>query len=177
MATRTKPQPLIIGTLDQADEALRQLAEISREQARIETGMNDQIDQIKATAKQSLEPLAASRKRLEDALAVFGTQNKGDLFGETRSRSQELTFGTIGFRRATALRLMAKRTWAMVLKRLQDLNLTEGIRTKQEVDKEALRGWPEGRLEDVGVIRETTDEFYIELKQEELACPAAGKAA
>ncbi len=170
---RTKPQPYIIADLPQADDALRQLAEIAREQARIESGLNDQVDQLKAAAKAQLAPLSANRKRLEDALAVFGTQRKAELFGETRNRSQELAFGVIGFHKVTGLRLLAKHTWAMVLQRLQDLGFGEGVRTKLEVNKDALRGWPDGKLEDVGVKRETTDEFYIELKQEELADKAA----
>ncbi|GAB6124303.1 host-nuclease inhibitor Gam family protein [Humidesulfovibrio idahonensis] len=171
MATRTKPQPLIIGDLPQADEALRKLAEITREQALIEQGLNEQIDQLKAAAKLQLEPLTASRKRLEDALAVFGTLKKDELFGV--KRSLDLTFGVIGFRKATSLRLLAKHTWTMVLKRLQDLGLSEGIRTKLEVDKDELRGWPDTRLETVGVRRESTDEFFIEPKQEEIASKAA----
>lgn len=172
MATRTKPQPLIIGTLTQADEALRQLAEIDREQRQIESGAQAQIDQVKAVAKAQLEPLTASRKRLEDALAVFGTQRKAELFPE-KKRSQELTFGVIGFRRATGLRLMAKRTWGSVLERLEALNFTSAIRTKREVDKPAMADWSDEQLETVGVKRETADEFYIELKQEELANKAA----
>lgn len=167
MAPRTKPQPLIINDLAQADEALRQLAEIAREQAAVESGLNEQIDSLKAAAKLQTEPLTAARKRLEDALAVFGTLKKDELFPD-RKRSQELNFGVIGFRKATSLRLLAKHTWAMVLKRLQDLNFLEGIRTKQEVDKDELRTWPEARLETVGVKRETVDEFFVELKQEEL---------
>ncbi len=165
MAQRSKPQPLVIGDLAQADEALRQLAEIAREAALIDQGLNEQVDTLKAAAKQQLEPLTAARKRLEDALAVFGIQHKDELFPE-RKRSQELTFGILGFRRSTSLRLLAKHTWAMVLKRLQDLGQTGGIRTRHEVDKDALRGWTDGALENVGVKRETTDEFYIELKQE-----------
>lgn len=173
MAPRSKPQPLIIASIEQADEALRQIGEIYREQRVLEDGAQAQIDQIKAVAKAQLEPLASSRKRLEDALAVFATQNKSELFGEVRGRSQALVFGTIGFRRVTALRLRAKHTWAMVLQRLHDLAFTDGIRTKAEVDKEALRGWPEGKLEDVGVIRETADEFFLELNLEEVASKAA----
>jgi phage host-nuclease inhibitor protein Gam len=172
MATRTKPQPLILASTDQADDALRQLAEVARELALIEQGMNEQIDALKAAAKLQLEPLTASRKRLEDALAVFGTLKKAELFTD-RKRSLELTFGVIGYRKATSLRLLAKHTWAMVLKRLQDLGLAEGVRTKQEVDKDALRTWPDERLETVGVKRETVDEFFVELKQEEIASKAA----
>lgn len=168
MATRTKPQPLIISDMAQADEALRQLGEIARESAQIESGMNAQIDQIKAVAKAQMEPLTASRKRMEDALAVFGTQQKAELFTE-RKRSQELAFGIIGFRRATSLRLMAKRTWGRVLERLEALGFTSAIRTKREVDKPAMADWSDEQLETVGVKRETSDEFYIELKQEALA--------
>lgn len=167
MRTRTKPQPLVIGNLEEADSALRQLAEIARESALIDQGLNEQIDTLKAAAKQQMEPLLAARKRLEDALAVFGIQNKDELFPE-RKRSQELVFGILGFRRSTSLRLLAKHTWAMVLKRLQDLGQTGGIRTKHEVDKDALRGWSDGALENVGVKRETVDEFFVELKQEAL---------
>ena len=168
MAPRTKPQPLIIADLSQADEALRQLAEITREQALIEQGMNEQIDTLKAAAKQQLEPLTASRKRLEDALGIFGTLKKEELFGEQRGRSLELNFGVLGFRRSTSLRLLAKHTWAQVLGRLQSLGFADGIRTKLEVDREALRGWPGERLESVGVKLETVDEFFVELKQEAL---------
>lgn len=172
MAQRTKPQPHIIGDLKQADEALRQLAEIDREQRQIESGAQAQIDHVKAVAKAQMEPLAEARKRLEEALAVFGTQKKAELFPE-KKRSQELTFGTIGFRRATALRLMAKRTWGSVLERLEALNFTSAIRIKREVDKPAMADWTDEQLETVGVRREQSDEFYIELKQEELANKAA----
>lgn len=172
MATRTKPQPLIISDLAQADEALRQLGELARESAQIESGMNAQIDQVKSVAKAQMEPLTASRKRLEDALAVFGTQKKSELFTE-RKRSLELAFGIMGFRRATALRLMAKRTWGSVLERLEALGFISAIRIKREVDKPAMADWSDEQLETVGVKRETSDEFYIELKQEALADKAS----
>jgi len=167
MAPRTKPQPLIIGTLDQADQALRQLAEIAREQAAIESGLNEGIDSLKASAKLQMEPLVASRKRLEDALGVFGTMQKGELFTD-RKRSLELAFGVIGFRRATSLRLLAKKTWGSVLERLDALGFTSAIRTKREVDKPAMADWSDEQLETVGVRREQVDEFFVELKQEEL---------
>lgn len=167
MAQRTKPQPLIIGDLNQADEALRKLAEIAREQAVIEGTLNEQIDELKAAAKRQMEPLTASRKRLEDALAVFGTQHKDDLF-PARKRSQELAFGVLGFRRATSLRLLAKKTWGSVLERLEALGFTTAIRIKREVDKTAMADWSDEQLETVGVRREQVDEFFIELKQEEL---------
>lgn len=172
MATRSKPQPLIIATLEQADDALRQLAEIARAQSLIEGDLNANIDMLKAQAKAKTEPLTASRKRLEDALGVFGIQSKGELFTD-RKRSLELAFGVIGFRKATSLRLLAKRTWGSVLERIEALGFISAIRIKREVDKTAMADWSDEQLETVGVKREQVDEFFVELKQEELPDKAA----
>lgn len=173
MSKRFKPEALVISDLPQADEVLRRLAEIDREQRQIESGANAQIDQIKALAKQDLEPLAEERKRLETDLAVFANLKKAELFGDIRNRSQELTFGIIGFRRAKALRLLAKRTWGGVLDALDAYGFIAAIRIKREVDKAAMADWPDEKLAQVGVRREVTDDFFVELKQEELPSQAA----
>jgi len=173
MVKRLKPEPLVSKDLEQADEVLRRLAEIDREQKQIEAGANAQIDSIKASAKLVLAPLADERKRLETDLAVFANLKKPELFGDVRGRSMELTFGVIGFRRASRLCLMVKRTWSGVLDTLQAYGLTEAIRTKREVDKAAMADWPDEKLAQVGVRREASDDFFVELKQEELPNQAA----
>jgi len=173
VAQRIKPKALNITDLAGADEALRRLAEVDREQRQIEAGANAQIDQIKDCAKRELEPLTEERKRLETDLAVFANLKKTELFGEVRGRSLELTFGTIGFRRANSLRLLAKKTWGGVLDMLTSYGLTEAVRVKREVDKSAMADWPDEKLAQVGVRRETTDDFFVELKKEELPATAA----
>ncbi|WP_164561563.1 host-nuclease inhibitor Gam family protein [Nitratidesulfovibrio vulgaris] len=44
---------------------------------------------------------------------------------------------------------------------------------KEDVNKEAMQGWPDERLEMVGLKRRTTDAFYIEINREEVADTAA----
>jgi phage host-nuclease inhibitor protein Gam len=167
MATRIKPQALIINDVKQADEALAELAAIMREVGEIEAAMNAIIDGAKDAAAKKSQPMQDRRKELEAALATFGNLRKPELFKD--KKSLELNFGIIGFRKSTSLRTKAKTTWAAVLERLKELGLTTGIRTKEEVDKDVLRAWPEERLEAVGVRRDERDEFYVEVKQEEVA--------
>ena len=39
----------------------------------------------------------------------------------------------------------------MTLERLHQYNLSDGIRTKEEINKDAALGWPDERLELVGL--------------------------
>lgn len=61
----------------------------------------------------------------------------------------------------------------MTLEKLRQYNLTDGIRTKEEINKDAALGWPDERLELVGLRRQQTDAFYIEIKADPLPQDAA----
>ena len=64
---------------------------------------------------------------------------------------------------------MRKTTWEQVLGLIRDAGMPECIRTKQEVDKEALRQLPLERLSAVGCRLEQSDLFFYELNETELA--------
>jgi len=175
---RTKPKVLALSDIKEADAALAELAGIKRDLAALEHVMNESIDSIKAEAKAQSAPLAARAKDLEVALANFSTARKDDLF--PKKKSLDLTFGVLGFRQSTKLKTLARWTWKLVLGRLQELAdspdggaFLEAIRIKPEVDKEAMREWPEERLATVGVQRVAEDEFFYELKSVELKEDAA----
>jgi len=163
---RSKPRALVIADLKQADAALTELARLERDLAEIEAGMNEKVDQIKTAAGNRAAPLQARRKELGAALATFGELNKTELFG--RRRSLERPHGVIGFRRSTKLLTLPKLTLAMVLEKLKDYGFDDAVRVKEAVDKEAMRDWPEQKLETVGMRRVSKDEFFIEVKTEEL---------
>jgi phage host-nuclease inhibitor protein Gam len=164
---RRKPKAIpAIADLIQAGNALAELARLDRDLKAIESDLNEGVDQLKAEAKAKAEPLAARRKELETGLATFAEANKAELF--KRPKSRELTFGTIGFRKSTKLLTLPKLTLATVLEKLKSYKFTEAIRKKESVDKDAMRDWPDERLELVGMRRKKEDEFFIELKAEEL---------
>ena len=175
---RTKPKVVVLADPKEADAALAELAGIKRDLAALECVMNESIDAIKAEAKAQSTPLTTRLKDLEAALANFATARKDDLF--PKKKSLEMTFGVLGFRQSTKLKTLARFTWKLVLERLQELAagpngapFHQAIRVKPEVDKEAMRDWPEERLAAVGVHRVADDEFFYELKAEAIEHAAA----
>lgn len=169
---RIKADPYVVADLKRAESALMELASLERKSRDITNRLNEQIDTLKDNAKAELEPLAARKKVLSDAIGTYVKMNRKELLGNKKSR--DLAFGILGFRASTVLSQMRGVTAAMTLERLKDNGLTEGIRIKEELDKDVMRGWPEERLALVGLVRQEKDQFFIELKEEKLG---SGEAA
>ena len=158
---RTKPNTLVITTGNQADEAMLSLARLARKIKGIELDAQENIDVIKANAANEMEPLKVTKKELENALCAYATMNKDQLFTKGR-KSLETPYGAFGWRKATKLLTIAKMNLADVLERLRELDITDAIKTKESVDKTAMRGWTDAKLQTVGMRRVVSDEFYIE---------------
>ena len=75
-------------------------------------------------------------------------------------------FGVIGFRASTKIVQIRGVTAEMTLEKLHQYNLSDGIRTKEEINKDAALGWPDERLELVGLKRQQSDTFFIEISKE-----------
>ena len=170
MPKRTKPNTMVIADQVQAADAMKQLKEISREIDSVNLEMDERIDLAKQTAKQLLTPLKAKSKELEHALANFGHHHKTELF--KKKRSMTTPFGVFGFRKSTVLKTLPRFTLAHVLEKLDSFGFREAVTVKKSVNKEAMRDWPDERLESVGMRRVIEDKFYIELNKEEINDPA-----
>lgn len=163
---RIKPDPYVIADRAQAEGALAEMAALDRKLAGIESAMQEVIDTAKATASQQANPLLARRKELADAIAVFAKLNRQELFA--KAKSLDMGFGIIGFRASTRISQVRGITAEMTLEKLHQYNLADGIRVKEEINKEACLGWPDERLELVGLARKILDTFFIEIKKDEV---------
>lgn len=161
---RIKPDPYVIADRAQAEGALAEMAALDRKLAGIESAMQEVIDTAKATASQQANPLLARRKELADAIAVFAKLNRQELFA--KAKSLDMGFGIIGFRASTRISQVRGITAEMTLEKLHQYNLADGIRVKEEINKEACLGWPDERLELVGLVRKILDTFFIEIKKD-----------
>ena len=161
---RLKADPLVIGSRERAESAMMELAGIRRELRRIDDDMNAAIDRRKEEAREESAPLAAREKNIMDALGTFARMHRDSLF--TDKKSLELAYGVMGFRKSSLIAQMRGVTAEMSLERLRSGGFDEGIRTKESLDKEVLRGWPVERLAAVGLERRNKDEFFVELKEE-----------
>lgn len=164
--TRIKPDPHIVADRAQCEGALAEMAAIDRKLSAIENEMREVIDGAKSKAGQLAGPLQARRKELADAVAVLAKLNRQELF--SKSKSLDMGFGVIGFRASTRIVLLRGVTAEMTLERLHQYNLADGIRVKEEINKDAALGWPDERLELVGLKRQQTDTFFIEISRDDV---------
>ena len=171
MAKRMKPTLNIptVSSLEEADAMLARIAARKRELSLLELDLKEDVDALKLKCAEASEPIKQDIEVLEQALVRFGESTKTELF--TRRRSVSLNFGTLGFRASSSVKPMKKTTWEQVLGFLtsaKDSALAACIRTKREVDREALRQLPPEKLAEVGCRLEQTDSFYYELAETEL---------
>lgn len=168
--SRTKPRATIIADLKQAEGALAEMAAIDRTLTEIKSTMGAAIDAAKETASRESAPLLERRKELENAVATFASLNKAALFRDRKSL--DLGFGTIGYRLSTRITQVSKVTVEMTLARMKELGLLDGIRLKEEVNKDAALGWTDAQLELVGLKRRVSDDFYIDTRPEDIPSAA-----
>ena len=163
---RIKPDPHIVIDRAQCEGALAEMAALDRKLSAIENEMRESIDAAKSKAAQLAGPLLARRKELADAVAVFAKMNRQELFA--KSKSLDMGVGVIGFRASTRIVQVRGVTSEMTLERLHQYNMADGIRVKEEINKDAALGWPDERLELVGLKRQQTDTFFIEITQDDV---------
>lgn len=165
---RVKPQIQImtISSIDEADKALQELCEISREVELINLEGNEKIDSVKAEMQAKALPLNQRAEVIGAALNAYALGNKKELFAKEKSKA--LNFGTIGFRASTKIKTMSKVKWEDVFARLKENSLLDFIRIKEEVDKEKLKKADSSMLELVGCQVVTEDTFFYELDKEKV---------
>lgn len=149
-------------TWNDVDQALQRIGELDRELVMIEAGSNEQIDTIKARAKEDSAPLTTEKLRLEAAMKEFCEANRAE-FAKVKTR--EMTFGSVGFRLSS--RIVIKRI-ADTLQALKDFDLLHCIRIKEECDKEAMKTLDSETLANVGAAMKSENTFGYEIKAHNL---------
>ena len=171
MTKRVKPTLNVptVASLEEADATLARIAAKKRELELLDLGLKEDVDALKLKCATESEPIKQEIEMLGQSLIRFGESRKGELF--VKKRSVDLNFGIIGFRAGNAIKPMRKTTWEQVLGFLQSQQMFNCIRTKHEVDKDALRQLPPEKLAEVGCQMVSTDTFYYEIKESGMADP------
>jgi phage host-nuclease inhibitor protein Gam len=142
---------------EEVDDTLRRIGEIERDLMLIEGDTNHAIDELKAKAKTDSKPLQDQKAGLELAIKEFCEANRGEFL---KVKTKQLVFGSVGFRLSTKVLI---RKVGDTLQALKDLNLTACIRTKEEIDKEALKNLDGNTLATIGASLRTEDAFGYEI--------------
>jgi phage host-nuclease inhibitor protein Gam len=158
---RLKPHVGKIKSLEDANLTLKEIGLLEHELEHIDAEAHKKIAEIKSESAKQGEGI---RKRIVDLSALLGTYadyNREELFKDRKS--VVLSFGSFGYRKSTSISV--KKTTLELLKKLGKIIF---IRTKEEVDKEAMAVLTDEELAMVDAVRKVKDDFFCEANKEEV---------
>ena len=167
MNARLKTNGITVpATRKQAEDLLFGIGELQREVARKETNMNDELAAIKRKYGDEVKPLNAVIDDQFAALHMYAEANKDDLL-EGKLKSCKMATGDIGWRTSTPK--VTVRNVKVVLESLKQLGLSQFIRMKEEINKEAILADKDQKAASInGITISQKDEFWVKPYESEI---------
>ncbi|MGS4886116.1 host-nuclease inhibitor Gam family protein [Roseibium sp. MB-4] len=157
---------------EDCDEMVRTLGDIRRDLARLEADMNDKLAETKDRFETKAEPLRDKAQELLDGIETWCAANRDNLTNNGKVKFAKLKNGEIRWRvRPPKVTVRAKDA---VLDALKELGLHRFVRTKEEIDKDAILEEPEAVKSVKGIsIGSQGEDFIVEPFEAELNEKAA----
>jgi phage host-nuclease inhibitor protein Gam len=141
--TRTKTQATTVPipqSKAMAADQLHQLGNLQREHQRVSTELNDRIAELTKQAQPILENLATNIEALHTGLQTWCEANRSSLLADG-GKTANLITGEVSWRFKPPS--VSVRGVEDVIQQLEDKNLSKFIRTKREINKEAILNDPD----------------------------------
>jgi len=152
---------------DQAAGAIARIGTLSRDMARIQANMNDELAAVKARFEAMADPLRAEADALSQGVQTWAEANRDALTQNGKVKTAALTTGEILWRtRPPSVRVTGAEA---VLDALRRLGLGRFIREKEEVNKEAILNEPEAVAHVPGIAISQGEDFVIAPFEADLA--------
>ena len=157
---------------DEAAAAVAEIGVANREVARIEAAMNDEIATLKKAAEEQANPLKQRVATLTEGLKFWAEANRDVLTGGGKTKTADLGTGKVMWRlRPPSVRIAGMER---VIDAIKTLGLHAFLRTKEEVNKEALLADPDKARTIAGVtIGSEGEDFVVEPFEAEISGAAA----
>lgn len=169
--TRVKSAALPIEAPSNAEQAavmVARIGELIRDLAVNDVALDEQVAAIKLSFGQADQPLISEMKKLHAAVQAWAQANRAELTQDGRTKTIRLASGKLEWRtRPPRVRITDEEA---VLTFLANASLTEFIRTKQEISREAILANPAGVAAVPGISVGSAGEEFI-------VVPAGAEAA
>lgn len=133
-------------SIDEVNHAIDTIGAHQRELQKLEAEMNEKISGIKAEYGLRAEPFVAEIKALAAGVQVYCDAHRGELTQGMKVKFARLAAGEVTWRLGNpAVRIKKGISEETILQLLRGLKRTEYIRTREELDKEAILGASEVR--------------------------------
>jgi len=133
--TKTPAVPLY-NSRDEADVVIAQIAQLQRKRVAIATAADQRISEVTEIARAEIEQTNSEINELVKHLVVYAEFNRSELTQGDKVKTVTFTHGTFRWR-LTPMAVTIKGAEA-VLQRIKTLGLTQFIRTKETINKEAM---------------------------------------
>ncbi|WP_180131919.1 host-nuclease inhibitor Gam family protein [Rhodoferax sp. BLA1] len=158
MATRIKTKAADAPqTLAQVQSDIRQIGDLQREHARMSADLNDKVAQLTEAAAPLLKDLQERSAALQKGVQIYCEANREELCG--KGKTANLVTGEVQWRqRPPSVKVTGVDA---VIAWLKNMSLTAFIRTKEEINKEAMLNEPEKAKGVPGVTIVTGVEDFV----------------
>lgn len=123
---------------EQVSTDIRKIGDIQRELIRIETGINDQIAVITNKETPRIEALKAELTTLQKGVQTWCEANRSDITSGGKTKTANLVTGEVSWRIRPPSVSIARGMTEKVLEVLKKMGLSDFIRSKETINKEAL---------------------------------------
>lgn len=139
---------------------IRKIGDIQRDILRQETLLNDQIAELTDKLAPEIESLKAQLTQLQDGVKTWCEANRSDLTKDGKTKTANLTTGEVRWRaRPPSVTI---RKVEDVIAMLKKLGLSQFLREKTEVNKEAILAAPDEVKGIAGIgIKKGMEDFEI----------------
>lgn len=170
---RIKPKDKLpqLGSWDDVDLALCEIAEHERAIAAAQHRMQQIIDDAKLAAKDESDPHTDAIDALSRQVREFAESNRYSI----EKKTKPLMFGNVGWRKSTKMVIPRDPgKVADIIRLLRALDWHDCVKVEAPtINKEALRSHPVEDVVKVGISVEITDEFWLETKKEPIPADKA----
>jgi phage host-nuclease inhibitor protein Gam len=128
-------------SIDEVNNAIAEIGVAQRERDRIQADMNDSLAATREAWEAQAAPYAARIKELTSSVQLYCEAHRDELTQHGKTKTARLAAGEVSWRKRPPS--VVVRGAKLVLEALKRLDLTRFIRTKEEINKEAVLAEPE----------------------------------
>ncbi|OHD21252.1 MAG: hypothetical protein A2Y38_05505 [Spirochaetes bacterium GWB1_59_5] len=158
-----KASAMALRDWDEVNQCLRKMGELDIEKETLDGRLTLEINDVKGRYSVWAEEVIAERRGIEALVKGFVETRKAEF---VKVRSKELDFGTVAYRVVSSIPTpRAADKLSAIVRAVKAMGMS-CLRTKEEIDKEALESLSDMELAKIGLTRKVEDKLRIEPKME-----------
>ena len=155
-------------TKDDAAREVRSIGDLQRQLLRTQSEMNDAIAHITETYQPTLETISVQLKQKQEGVQYYCEANRSDLTNDGKVKTANLVTGEVQWRQRPPS--VSVRGADAVIEALKGFGLGKFVRTKEEINKEAILNEPDAVKGVAGITVVTgVEDFVITPFEQEVA--------